>query len=101
MIKMKRKWIVIALCVALIVGWFGLSVARLEQGRRDEGAQILYRSLRRTAITCYALEGFYPPNVAYMQDRYGLQYDETRYHVHYEIFASNLMPDITVVEKEK
>lgn len=99
--KMKRKWIVITLCIALVVGWFGLSVARLEQGRRDEGARILSRSLRRTAITCYALEGFYPPDVAYMQSHYGLQYDEKRYYVHYEIFASNLMPDITVVEKEK
>lgn len=89
------------LCIALAAGWFSLSVARLEQGRQEEGVRILRESLRKTAVTCYGLEGFYPPDVKYMQTHYGLQYDENRYDVHYEIFASNLMPDITVVEKEK
>ena len=98
---MKRKWIVILLCIALAAGWFSLSIARLERGRREEGVRILTESLRRTAVACYAAEGFYPPDVAYMQTHYGLRYDESRYDVHYEIFASNLMPDITVVEKEK
>ena len=36
-----------------------------------------------------------------MQNHYGLQYDAQKYQIHYEIFASNLMPDITVIEKEK
>lgn len=99
--RMKRKWIVIVLCIALAVGWFCLSVAELGRSSQEEGIRVLDRSLRRTAVACYAAEGFYPPDVAYMQTHYGLQYDEERYYVHYEIFASNLMPDITVVEKEK
>ena len=34
-----------------------------------------------------------------MKEHYGIQIDEERYLVRYEIFAENLMPDITVVEK--
>lgn len=98
---MKKKWIVTVLCVALAAGWFSHSVGRLAQSRQEEDIQILTRSLRRTAVACYAAEGVYPPDVAYMQTHYGLRYDEQRYYVHYEIFASNLMPDITVVEKDK
>ncbi len=57
-------------------------------------------ALRRAAVACYATEGIYPPNLDYLTDRYGIQIDENRYLVHYEIFADNLMPDITVLGKE-
>ena len=49
-------------------------------------------------MACYAAEGFYPPNLDYLKDRYGLQIDEKRYTVRYTAFAENLMPDITVLE---
>ena len=35
-----------------------------------------------------------------MEERYGLQIDTDRYTVYYDVFASNLMPDITVLENE-
>ena len=78
---------------------FLLAVKQLEQGIDVQGKQQLENALRRTAVACYASEGFYPPDVAYMVQHYGLQYDEDTYRVHYEIFASNLMPEITVVER--
>ena len=80
---------------------FSMALSRLEQGRQEAGKQQLEDALRRTAAACYAAEGFYPPNVAYMVQHYGLQYDADAYRVHYEIFASNLMPEITVVEKDQ
>lgn len=78
---------------------FGIAVSRLDQSRHEEGRRQLEQVLRQTAVACYAAEGFYPPDVAYMQDHYGLRYEESEYRIHYEIFASNLMPDITVLEK--
>lgn len=84
----------------LAVGLFFLgALARLEEGRRTEGKEQLEQALRRTAVSCYASEGFYPPDVAYMQEHYGLRFDEDAYIVHYELSASNWMPDITVLEK--
>jgi len=94
---MKKRSILLALAVLLC---FLLAVSRLEQGRQAEGKQQLEEALRRTAVACYASEGFYPPSVEYMVQHYGLQYDEQVYRVHYEIFASNLMPEITVVERQ-
>ena len=77
-----------------------LAVSRLETGRQEQGKQQLEQALRRTAVCCYALEGVYPPDVDYMRSHYGLQYDQEAYTVHYTLFASNLMPDITVLERD-
>ena len=52
-------------------------------------------------MACYAAEGSYPSDLNYLKERYGIQVDETRYTVYYNIFASNLMPDITVLEDTK
>lgn len=76
-----------------------LALTQLDRGRSREDMHQLEQALRRTAVACYAVEGVYPPDVAYMRDHYGLRYDESRYAVHYELAASNFMPDITVVER--
>lgn len=95
---MKKKRIpwafLLILCTAVIVL---IAVGNLEQGRQAEDVRQLEQVLQRTAAACYAVEGVYPPNVAYMQTSYGLTYDESRYQVHYELVASNLMPKIRVM----
>ena len=88
------------LLLAAVLVCFLIALSRLGQGSREAGRQQLEETLRRTAVACYAAEGFYPPDVAYMTENYGLRYDADAYMIHYTIFASNLMPDITVVEKE-
>ena len=93
---MKKRSFVLLIAVGL---FFLGALARLEDGRRAEGRQQLETALRRAAISCYAAEGFYPPDVAYLQEHYGLQFDEEAYIVHYVLSASNWMPDITVLEK--
>ncbi len=92
---MKKRTI---LLLAAAVLFFLLALSRLEAGYQDQGKQQLEDALRRTAVACYASEGFYPPSVQYMCQHYGLQYDASRYTVRYDVFASNLMPDITVLE---
>jgi hypothetical protein len=93
---MKKRSVLLLVAVLLC---FFVALSRLGQGSREAGRQQLEESLHRTAVACYASEGFYPPDVAYMTEHYGLRYDAQLYLVHYEIFASNLMPDITVVER--
>ena len=63
----------------------------------EQGKIKLENAIRRSAVACYAAEGAYPPDVDYLIEHYGLSVDESRYIVHYDIFAENLMPDITVL----
>lgn len=52
-------------------------------------------------MTCYATEGVYPPTLEYLKKNYGIQIDESRFTVFYEVFAKNLMPEITVMENQE
>ena len=85
--------------VAAILLCFLSGVSDLAGGHSREERQQLEDVLHRAAVACYSVEGFYPPDLEYMQKYCGLQYDEKQYVVFYEIFASNLMPDITVLDK--
>ena len=67
----------------------------------SEGMRIAEKSIQRSVINCYASEGNYPPNFEYLKDHYGINVDENKYIVHYEIFASNIMPEITVLKIER
>jgi hypothetical protein len=97
----KRRSIKTVLFIAIVftaVFCFLSAVSNLNADRRAEGKAQLEEVLRRTAVSCYAAEGVYPPSLEYMIEHYGIRIDEARYQVDYRVIASNLMPDITVLE---
>lgn len=75
------------------------ALSNLNAGSSDEGKQQLEQAIKRGVISCYATEGFYPPNLEYLEEHYGIRVDKERYAVIYDVFAENLMPDITVLER--
>lgn len=87
-----------AAALAVLVCFFA-AVATLGGKSSEEGRQQLESALRRAAVACYAAEGVYPPDLEYLEEHYGVRIEEERYVVFYEIFADNLMPDITVLER--
>ena len=50
---------------------------------------------------CYALEGAYPADLQYLEANYGLQLDSDKYIYHYEMFATNIFPDVQVFAKQR
>ncbi|MCI2058985.1 MAG: hypothetical protein LKJ80_07260 [Oscillibacter sp.] len=86
------------LLTAVAVLWLFTGIANLERGRDDRGRARLEETIRRSAVTCYADEGIYPPTLSYLEEHYGLQVDTGRYTVYYTAVGSNLMPDITVLK---
>ena len=87
---------VIFTVVVMLIIVFGLKQTALSS--KAEGLKILEDSVRRAVAKCYAVEGSYPESVAYLEEHYGIHIDRTKYVVHYDIFASNIMPDIMVIE---
>lgn len=73
------------------------NVSRQQQA---ESLKQMQDTISRAVLNCYAIEGCYPESIDYVEKHYGLQIDHERYDVFYEIFAQNLMPEITVVEKQ-
>lgn len=61
------------------------------------GLERAKEGIRSAMVTCYAIEGRYPPDYAYLSKHYGLRIDPEQYAVDLQAFASNMMPDIAVV----
>lgn len=92
--KLVSVMILIGITAVLVFGTFYIS----NMGNK-QGLQLTKEAVNRATIECYAIEGNYPPDVKYMEDNYGLTYDQTKYYIFYEVFASNIMPTIEVYEK--
>ena len=95
----KREITLVLLMLVLVfVVW--MLVSRLETTNDGAQTQFVVDAVHNAALTCYAVEGAYPSGLEYLRANYGLAYDENRYMVRYDMFASNLMPDISVIEVE-
>lgn len=94
----RKLWFPV-LCVGILL-FFVVAVSGLKDGNGTEEKEQLEEAIRRSVITCYAAEGVYPPDFAYVKEKYGIMVDESRYFVVYDVFAENLMPDITVLERD-
>ena len=94
-----KMWFSLTGSVAVVLAAAALmtaGVSQLSRRTEEEGARNLVQAVRRASVQCYAIEGRYPPSVEYLEENYGIAIDRERYHVFYEGFASNIMPDITV-----
>ena len=97
--RSKGGWLgaVASLGVFLIIfGALILGTRNLSGSAGSEGQRALAQAIERAAVLCYATEGFYPPSLSYIEEKYGVQIDEKRYTIRYEVFASNVMPVIQV-----
>jgi len=75
----------------------GLGTA--EASVNEQGQSLTEDAVRRAAVSCYAFEGSYPESYEYLKEHYNLKINEEIYDVDYNIFASNVMPDITVLKR--
>ena len=96
--KRLLDFVILDLTVCFIL-FFLTALSNLDNGKELEDKAQLENALHRAAVCCYAIEGAYPPDLAYLVEKYGVQIDTGRFTVSYELYASNLMPDITVLDR--
>jgi len=82
----------------VVLGMIMFGLNQTEQSSKAEGKRILEESIRRAIVVNYAIEGSYPESIEYLEENYGIHIDKTKYLVHYRVFASNIMPDMAVIE---
>lgn len=91
-----RGLIYAAMVFALIAVFFLLSLFFTQQRNDARETELVHAAIQRGIVTCYAVEGQYPPSLSYLYDNYGVSVDESRYAVFYDVFASNVMPSVQV-----
>ena len=101
--KRLLSWVptVLGLLVfAAVAAWMVLGVREASEVSDREGLRLAEQAVRQAAVSCYDLGGTYPATYEDLKRSSGIAVDEEKYSVFYDIFASNIMPDITVLERQ-
>lgn len=88
-----------ALLLAAVIFAFQTAISNTAATVDKSAQETQYNAIKKAAVQCYALEGFFPPNIDYLVENYGLIIDNDRFIVRYEAEGGNFMPDITVISK--
>lgn len=100
--KKKRRWprgVLALLLLFAAAGLLRMAAPRSGQDMEEESIAALKAAVERSARQCYVVEGFYPPSLEYLEENYGLQINTDEFYVVYDVFASNISPDVRVVKR--
>jgi hypothetical protein len=88
---------IVSLIAILLIGYAAFQNA--QQSTAQEKLLITQRAIERAVVNCYAIEGFYPDSVRYLEDNYGIIIDHKKFVVLYETVGSNVRPYVQVVQR--
>ena len=89
--------LIIVVFAVVVLNWF----IKMPEVASNENLALTERAIRSSVVNCYAIEGFYPQSVEYLEEHYGLLIDHKKYDVFYELLDGSLynMPGIKVTAK--
>ena len=85
-------------CVIVL---FAAGISSVGEGTLKRQKEALENALTRYITECYAEEGRYPESVYYLEDRYGLRFNEDRFYVDYRVRSGNVRPEFTVITRQE
>ncbi len=100
--RARRTATWVALCVFFVaaLGFLGYQIRTAIGGDlRAQAVMSIEKTILERAVQCYAIEGAYPESLDYLEQNYGLQINRSDYFVTYEVFATNILPEVQVLEK--
>ena len=93
-----KKILVIGFTLTLLI--FSIPLfSEIQRMNAEYQIEQVESAIQRSLNICYAQEGFYPANIEYLIDNYGLIIDSRLYFISYKGFASNIRPDVNVFRK--
>lgn len=95
--KKYRILLVFLLAALLLTALVSRVLPDIRRDLRQESRAAIRDAVLRAAVECYAVEGAYPGSLEYLETHYGLSVNHRDFIVTYEVFASNLLPDVQVL----
>ncbi|HOT22263.1 MAG TPA: hypothetical protein PLD67_06795 [Sedimentibacter sp.] len=95
----KNFKFIFVLSIIILIAYMYIAVDSAQRKSDEESYKILSDAIIRSAVQCYAIEGFYPPDIEYLENNYGLLVDHNKYFISYRVFASNIIPEVQVFLK--
>lgn len=99
-VSWKREFLFPILVFFMVISIFVCGGFYFDYMSNMQNIDLLRQSARKAVVQCYTIEGEYPQDIEYLEKNYGLEYNHEKYFIDYEIFASNIMPNIDVFERE-
>ena len=97
--KILKKYRIMILTFVLFFSLLSAGFYSISKNNISQQKESLEKALKRGILQCYALEGRYPDTLHHLLDNYGIVYNQNLFEVKYEAIASNIMPNVTVIEK--
>lgn len=94
------KALLSVLAFLLILLFFVREISSLSDSTQRRQRESLEHAMMRSITYCYTIEGAYPQSLDYLKEHYGLTYDENLFFVDYRVSGSNILPDVTIIERE-
>lgn len=85
----------------LLIFWLITGVINTQKAVEQDALDNVKTTIENGVTMCYAIEGAYPESVDYLRKNYGVVIDSSKYIVHYECFAANIRPTITIIERRQ
>ncbi len=92
-----RSLLLPVLLIAVVVAAVGITARNASTGTEENQYNQTVRVIDRAITNCYAIEGRYPPSMAYLEKKYGVAVDYDKYYVVYDVFASNVRPTFQIL----
>lgn len=84
-----------------VLSGFVYAIGETTQQTMQEQKQNLEEAVEQSLLQCYVIEGRYPESFAYLQEHYGVSYDEEQFRVDYRAYGTNMRPEIDVIVLEE
>ena len=98
--KILKKYRIMILTFVLFFSLLSAGFYSISKNNISQQKESLEKALKRGILQCYALEGRYTDTLHHLLDNYGIVYNQNLFEVKYEAIASNIMPNVTVIEKK-
>ncbi len=79
---------------------FLFALSNISGDTMDRQEESLRSAVNRGIVSCYCVEGTYPPSLSYLKEHYGLIYDDKSFFIDYRPIGSNIYPDVTIIRKD-
>ena len=96
---MKKSQVLLYVFSFLILAIICVSIFNSQKAYDENQLESIEENIRKAVIACYSIEGYYPSDINYLKDNYGLVIDESSVNVFYQAVGSNIFPDIMVSSK--
>jgi hypothetical protein len=97
-VKLLSLLVMVAFLTILILSLMGV-LGNFSSNSNSRQAERTAELIDKALFQCYALEGSYPPELAYLENNYGVILYQEQFIYHYETIGSNIKPVVYIISR--